>query len=207
MNPCTSLAEFSLKKRWRYMRRTSAWQPRFRTSGESLMSSRKASAAGAPRSESSSRENSCGAAERRMRRRRRVNAKRSAEPHLVGQGGGQGVVPQQQSLGNLRTRASSSVHLKLFSEAQFLQICCRNTSRSHPDEQREGLHAQRRGGVQLAADPPPRPLDQAVQGVACRRTWQLSGPHAETDCSQDFSSHKPSGLLLTRPAKHLAAAV
>lgn len=58
LKPLTSLAEFSLKKRWRYMMRTSAWQPRFRTSAESLISSKKPSAAIGPRSASSSRENS-----------------------------------------------------------------------------------------------------------------------------------------------------
>lgn len=55
LKPWTNLAEFSLKKRWRYMMRTSAWQPRFRTSTESLISREKPSAAIEPMSASSSR--------------------------------------------------------------------------------------------------------------------------------------------------------
>ena len=58
LKPWTNFAEFSLKKRWRYMMRTSAWQPRFRTSTESLISIEKPSAAMVPRSASSSREKS-----------------------------------------------------------------------------------------------------------------------------------------------------
>lgn len=58
LKPWTSLAEFSVKKRWRYMMRTSAWQLRFSTSGESLMRREKPSAAIVPSSESPSREKS-----------------------------------------------------------------------------------------------------------------------------------------------------
>lgn len=59
LKPWTNLAEFSLKKRWRYMMRTSAWQSRFRTSWESLISNENPSATIGPRSASSSKEKSC----------------------------------------------------------------------------------------------------------------------------------------------------
>lgn len=58
LKPWTNLAEFSLKKRWRYMMRTSAWQQRFKMSIESLISSENPSAANGPSSTSSSREKS-----------------------------------------------------------------------------------------------------------------------------------------------------
>lgn len=58
LNPCTNLAEFSLKKRWRYMMRTSAWQLRFRTSTESAINRESPSAASRPRWSSLSREKS-----------------------------------------------------------------------------------------------------------------------------------------------------
>lgn len=58
MKPCTNFAEFSLKKRWRYMMRMSAWQLRFKTLTESLISSQNPSAAREPRSGSLSREKS-----------------------------------------------------------------------------------------------------------------------------------------------------
>lgn len=50
LKPCTSLAEFSAKKRWRYIMRTSAWQLRCSTSEESLIRMEKLSAAWEPSS-------------------------------------------------------------------------------------------------------------------------------------------------------------
>lgn len=66
LNPWTNLGEFSLKNRWRYMIRTSAWQLRFRMSTESVISRENPSAARRPRLSSLSIEKSLG---RRVRER------------------------------------------------------------------------------------------------------------------------------------------
>ena len=58
LKPCTSLAEFSEKKRWRYMMRTSAWQLRLSTSDESLMRRENPSATRGPNALSLSNEKS-----------------------------------------------------------------------------------------------------------------------------------------------------
>ncbi len=58
LKPCTSLEEFSAKKRCRYMMRTSAWKSRLSTSGESLMRTPKPSAAWDPNAGSVNREKS-----------------------------------------------------------------------------------------------------------------------------------------------------
>lgn len=58
LNPCTNWVEFSLKNRWRYMMRTSAWQLRFKMSTESAIRRESPSAASRPRWSSASREKS-----------------------------------------------------------------------------------------------------------------------------------------------------
>lgn len=135
LNPCTNLAEFSLKNRWRYMMRTSAWQLRFRTSTESAISRESASAASRPRWSSLSREKSW--------RRREGDSHSHTElgllgawiyddmgtrlcAYLVSQCWGQRVVSKKQSLGNLETSttfafgASYNTHTHTSSFTGFL---------------------------------------------------------------------------------------
>lgn len=57
--PCTSCGTHSVKKRWRNMRRTSAWQLLPSTSGESAMSKAKPSPTAGPRTVSPKSTSSC----------------------------------------------------------------------------------------------------------------------------------------------------